>query len=246
MNVRLTEYLQGWISEEAVELIVKPAVNAFFQDANGIAAGVGLQFLKSLQKVHVLIGGNAMITQALSASLKDSIQLGTEVKAAVRENEKWKVQAGSSWIEVDSLICATTLTEARRLFPAASIQPLTYAPVNVLVVKGKYRYGNYRILIDAGWKESGIHSIKNFGPLQIVHARTSTPKLDRFYDGRDVVHLQHWDEALPIIEPGTNFQPLETGLPNLYLCGDFYLGGRMESAVGSAEAVVRSIVSRRL
>jgi protoporphyrinogen oxidase len=244
MKESLTQYLQSRISEETVECIVRPAVNAFFQDADRIAAGVGLQFLKSIPRVHVLTDGNAMITRALSASLEESILMGTEVNAAIEVKGKWRVLAATSWRELDSLICATTLSEARKLFPSADIRRLAYAPVNVLVVKGSYRYGKSRTLIDANWKESGIHSIKNLGRLQIIHARTSTPNLDRFYDEWEIVHLKHWKEALPIIEPGMGFQQVETGLPHLYLCGDFYLGGRMESAVRSAKAVVASILSR--
>lgn len=245
MQTTLTEYLQAFISDETIELIVRPAVNAFFQDADRIAAAVGLQLLKSLPKVHILTGGNAMLTQALAAKLRDSVQVNSEVKAARRENTGWKLQTPSSLEEVDLLICATTLSQARILFPDEKIQPISYAPVNVLVVKGSFRYQHFRILIDSDWRRSEIHSVKNFGPVQVIHARTPTPKLDRLYDRWERVHLVHWDEALPVTEPGTSFQPIETGTPGLYLCGDFYLGGRMESAMRCAASVVASIRSHQ-
>jgi protoporphyrinogen oxidase len=241
----LTQYLESLISDETINFIIRPAVNAFFQDSDQIAAGVGLQFLKSISKIHVLTDGNAVITQALSRVLEESILLRTEVNAAIGVKGKWRVQAATSWRELDSIVCATPLSKARKLFPDANILPLPYAPVTVLIVKGKFRYGEFKILIDGDWKDSGIHSIKNFGSVQIVHARSSTPRLEKFYEEWEVVHLTHWKEALPIIEPGVDFQSVETSLPRLYLCGDFYLGGRMESAVRSAKAVAQSILCNK-
>ncbi|HUK50743.1 MAG TPA: FAD-dependent oxidoreductase [Terriglobales bacterium] len=245
MKETLSQYLERKVSEETIELIIKPALNAFFQDSDQVAAGVGLQFLKSISKVHVLSNGNATITQALSRFLEESVLLRTEVNAVIEIKGRWRVQAATSWREVDSLVCATPLSKARRLFPQANILPLPYAQADVLVVKGKYRYNEFKILIDGDWKDSGIHSIKNFGPFQVIHSRTSSLKLDRFYDSFEIIASKHWKEALPIIEPGVEFQRVETNLPRLYLCGDFYLGGRMESAVRSAKAAARAILVNR-
>jgi len=40
------------------------------------------------------------------------------------------------------------------------------------------------------------------------------------------------------------FQELVADMPNLFLAGDFYLRGRMESAVRSAKAVAGKIVKQ--
>jgi protoporphyrinogen oxidase len=239
LQVSLSEFLESRVSTDTIQSFIEPAINAFFQNPNQVAAAVGLQMLKSLSKVHVLEGGNAIVTEALAERLHGRVRFGHEIHRPTLNGSKWRVD---SLGEFDYVICTTPLEQTRNLFPECQLTELSYAPVNVLVVRGEYRYKKYRIVIDSDWKETEIHSIKHFGSYQIVHAKTPSPNLTKYYGSYEIVAHVHWDSALPAMVPGAGFQGIESGLPRLFLAGDFYLGGRMESAVRAAHAAVDRIL----
>ncbi len=182
-------------------------------------------------------GGMETITDALYKQVRDNVKLESPVEHVEKLSEGCVVKTPKGEIETDYVICAS---------PSGPIPTgMRYNKTEIYVVCGslkkRYDRGQGTLLSQTG----NIDGITKYGKnLFKVISSNGNPDFGEFFDSYDIIDVQKWDMAVPVIPSDARFPNLRRD-DRIYSVGDFYLPC-MEMSVATARKAAQSIyVSNR-
>jgi phytoene dehydrogenase-like protein len=241
-DILVKDFIEKRFSREVLEIFIEPGMRGFLaKSSEEVSAYYGIKPLANFFHERLLKGGLFQLIARMMERLEKNVSLDDTVQnREVTSAGNFRIKSARGDEEFDVAVCTMPPTQARRLIPDLPDSNLRYSRRRLLILKGQRKFEG-GLVLNADWQQHNVYLIGARGEFTTASVGMQNYDLSPFMENYEVLHEEIWTDCGPIMPPGSTTPPIESGIRNLYLCGDFYEGGELESAAKCGRIVAETI-----
>lgn len=243
--VLLKDFIEDRFSSKILDVFIEPGMRTIVaQSSEDVAASYALRPIAAFFTERLLKGGLTPLVHKMVAEMSDSVSLGSPVEEVrSKDSGGFTLRINRGKEDFDTVICSLPIPKAKEILPELPDLDLGYSDRRILIMKGKRKFNLANAIINADWKKHNVYAVRARGDYTSASVGKGNYDLTPFIEDFSIIHEEYWEHCGPIMPQDVKVPRLMTAIPNLYLCGDFYLGGGLESAARSGKEVATMITS---